>query len=125
MASQELSQSCGVKGLSELVRQGAAFHNSDLDAPTRKMIERLFVEGDLKLMTATSTLAMGVNLPATRVIFRSCTFGGRFLTPNDYRQMSGRAGRTSLCDRGDAVLIVASDAQLRQAEAMLAAQAER
>lgn len=79
--------------LVECVIRGIGFHHSGLSHIERRIVERGYRNGTLSLLTATSTLAAGVNLPSKRVIFRGINIGKSFLTCVDYKQMSGRAGR--------------------------------
>ncbi|KAJ1605818.1 SFII DNA helicase-like protein [Cryptosporidium canis] len=79
--------------LAECVIRGVGFHHSGLSHIERRIVERGYKNGTLSLLTATSTLAAGVNLPSKRVIFRGINIGRSFLTCVDYKQMSGRAGR--------------------------------
>ncbi|KAH8741450.1 mus308/POLQ like SFII DNA helicase [Cryptosporidium ryanae] len=81
------------KSLIECVKRGIGYHHSGLSNSERKIIEKGYRSGILSLLTATSTLAAGVNLPSKRVIFRGINIGKAFLTCVDYKQMSGRAGR--------------------------------
>jgi DNA polymerase theta len=92
---------CGA-GLCEVLERtiggGVAYHHSDLTTDERQIIEHHYREGDLRVLVATSTLAVGVNLPAGLVVFSSpyvssMQVGIQFLTPARYKQMSGRAGR--------------------------------
>ncbi|KAH8583031.1 DEXDc+HELICc [Cryptosporidium sp. chipmunk genotype I] len=80
--------------LIECVVRGIGFHHSGLSHVERRIVERGYRNGTLSLLAATSTLAAGVNLPSKRVIFRGINIGKSFLTCVDYKQMSGRAGRT-------------------------------
>jgi ATP-dependent RNA helicase DOB1 len=76
----------------------------------KETIEILFGEGLLKALFATETFAMGLNMPATTVVFTSSRkFDGknfREITSGEYIQMSGRAGRRGLDDKGLVILMV-------------------
>ncbi|XP_072480309.1 probable ATP-dependent RNA helicase DDX60 isoform X2 [Notamacropus eugenii] len=76
--------------LKSLVRRGIGYHHGSLDAKGRQFIEGLFRKGFLRVVTATSTLALGINMPCKSVVF---TQNSPFLDALNYRQMSGRAGR--------------------------------
>ncbi|KAK6590896.1 DEXDc+HELICc [Cryptosporidium xiaoi] len=81
------------ENLLECIKCGIGYHHSGLSNTERKIVEKGYRNGILSLLTATSTLAAGVNLPSKRVIFRGINIGKTFLTCVDYKQMSGRAGR--------------------------------
>ena len=85
--------------LRELVGRGVAFHHSGLLPVLKEVIELLFSGGFLKVMVATETFAVGLNMPTRTVIFTSlrkyaddCD-GLRLLRHDEYMQMAGRAGR--------------------------------
>ncbi|MCW4000283.1 MAG: DEAD/DEAH box helicase [Candidatus Bathyarchaeota archaeon] len=96
--------------LAELVRCGVAYHHAGLSGAHRKIIEDAFKERKIKVLTATPTLAWGVNLPARTVIiqdYRRFEAGlGNYPIPVlDYKQMAGRAGRPKYDKFGESVLI--------------------
>ena len=69
----------------------------------RDIVETCYRKGLVRVLTATSTLAAGVNLPARRVIFRQPRIGRDFIDGTRYRQMAGRAGRTGIDTKGESV----------------------
>jgi len=83
------------------------FYNSCLlyliQVEEREIIETCYRKGVVRVLTATSTLAAGVNLPARRVIFRQPRIGRDFIDGTRYRQMAGRAGRTGIDAKGESV----------------------
>ena len=100
--------------LAELVRNGAAFHHAGLGGGHRKIIEDAFREGKIKVLTATPTLAFGVNLPARMVIihdYRRYELGYGYypISVLEYKQMAGRAGRPKYDKVGEAILIAKTD----------------
>ena len=106
---QDEPTSIGYK-LSQCVEDGCAFHHAGLTNEQRKTIETNFKKGTLKVVTATPTLAAGINLPARRVIIRDLrrfdeNFGNIPIPVLEIKQMSGRAGRPQFDKEGEAVLI--------------------
>ncbi|CAB79987.1 putative protein [Arabidopsis thaliana] len=91
--------------LEETLPSGVAYHHAGLTVEEREIVETCYRKGLVRVLTATSTLAAGVNLPARRVIFRQPMIGRDFIDGTRYKQMSGRAGRTGIDTKGDSVLI--------------------
>ncbi len=97
-----------VISLTGLLPRGLAFHHAGLLPGLKVLVETLFARGSLRAVFATDTLALGVNLPARTVVVGSLSkFDGqemRLLTPNEYRQLTGRAGRRGMDLHGSAVI---------------------
>ncbi|KAM6401302.1 putative ATP-dependent RNA helicase DDX60 isoform 2-T2 [Pluvialis apricaria] len=70
--------------------RGIGYHHGSMAARERQVVEMLFRLGYIKVVTATSTLALGINMPCKSVVFAEDSV---FLDALHYRQMSGRAGR--------------------------------
>ena len=67
------------------IQVGVAFHHAGLSEEAKAAVEAAFLDGSLDVLCATSSLAVGVNLPARRVIFRSPYMGLDFLSVAKYR----------------------------------------
>uniref|UniRef100_A0A3B3ZEI6 Exosome RNA helicase MTR4 n=1 Tax=Periophthalmus magnuspinnatus TaxID=409849 RepID=A0A3B3ZEI6_9GOBI len=93
-----------------LLKKGIGIHHGGLLPILKETIEILFSEGLLKALFATETFAMGINMPARTVLFTSARkYDGkshRFITSGEYIQMSGRAGRRGMDDRGIVIFMV-------------------
>ena len=101
------------------VSKGAAFHHAGLSTEHRRMVERAFKSSKLKILTATPTLAAGVNLPARTVVIGNhrrfvAGYGMYPITVLEYKQMSGRAGRPQYDPYGEAILIAQSSEEQDQ-----------
>ncbi len=113
------------------VAKGASFHHAGLSTDHRRIVERAFKAGTLKILTATPTLAAGVNLPARTVVIGSykrfvAGYGMYPISVLEYKQMSGRAGRPQYDPYGEAILIASSsDEQDQLMENYILADPER
>ena len=92
----------------EMVQRGIGVHHGGLLPILKEMVEILFSRNLIKILFATETFAMGVNMPARSVVFNSIRKhdGVQFreLTPGEYTQMAGRAGRRGLDKVGTVIL---------------------
>ncbi|HEX6068060.1 MAG TPA: DEAD/DEAH box helicase, partial [Nitrososphaera sp.] len=100
--------------LAQLVAKGVAFHHAGLGPASRQIVEGSFKQGIVKLLTATPTLAAGVNLPARRVVVASILrydagYGGNApISVMEYKQLCGRAGRPKYDKAGEAIIVAES-----------------
>ncbi len=95
--------------LKSLVLRGIAFHHSGLIPILKEIVEILFQKGLVKILFATETFAVGVNMPTRSVVFteleKYTNKGKRFLNTAEYKQMSGRAGRRGIDTVGYSILL--------------------
>ncbi|KAF1564276.1 UNVERIFIED_CONTAM: putative ATP-dependent DNA helicase HFM1, partial [Eudyptes robustus] len=95
--------------LRDLLMYGVAYHHAGMEISDRKIIEGAFTVGDLPVLFTTSTLAVGVNLPAHLVVIKSTMHyvGGVFqeYSETDILQMIGRAGRPQFDTTATAVIM--------------------
>ncbi|HZZ97227.1 MAG TPA: DEAD/DEAH box helicase, partial [Jatrophihabitantaceae bacterium] len=91
------------------LRRGVAAHHAGLVPVFKETVEELFVQGLVKAVFATETLALGINMPARTVVLeRLSKFNGEThadLTPGEYTQLTGRAGRRGIDVEGHAVVL--------------------
>ena len=93
--------------------RGVVYHHSGLIPILKEIIEILYARGLIKLLFATETFAVGVNMPAKTVIFNDLqkydNNGLRYLRTDEYLQMSGRAGRRGLDKNGTVIILPTMD----------------
>lgn len=98
-----------VKMIQDCLERGIGIHHSGILPILKEIVEMCFQCGLVKLLFATETFAMGVNMPARTVIFDSTSkFDGkssRNLEPAEYTQMAGRAGRRGLDTTGTVIIL--------------------
>lgn len=106
------------KRLASCVAKGVAFHHAGLHGKQRELIETKFRTGEIQIICCTPTLAMGLDMPAFRSVIRDLkrfssgtSWGMADIPVLEYEQMSGRAGRPGMDDRGEAICIVKSDGE--------------
>ncbi len=98
----------GFRQFRAALMRGFAAHHAGMLPAFRHIVEKLFVNGLLKAVFATETLALGINMPARTVLLEKLTkFDGEGhveLTPGQYTQLTGRAGRRGIDILGNAVI---------------------
>src|SRR5690606_32082639 len=127
--SEEDKQLKQVTSILPLLKRGIAIHHSGLLPLLKEVIEILFQMSLIKCLFATETFSIGLNMPAKTVVFTSVRkFDGkdfRWITSGEYIQMSGRAGRRGLDDRGIVILMVDERMEPSVAKDMVKGQADK
>ena len=107
----ELQKIEGFHKLNSLLEKGVAFHHSGMLPILKEIVEVLFDKGFIKILFATETFAVGINMPTKTVVFTSyrkyddLSENMRMLRTSEYIQMAGRAGRRGKDDRGIVVYL--------------------
>lgn len=95
--------------LRELLGRGIAVHHGGLLPIVKELVELLFAQTLVKVLFATETFAMGLNLPTRTVVFSGYRkhdgHSFRNLLPGEYTQMAGRAGRRGLDTVGSVIIV--------------------
>lgn len=96
--------------LRRCLEKGVGFHHSGLVPLFKEIVEMLYEKNLVKVLFATETFAVGVNMPTRTVVFTALekfVSGGqsRFLYPFEYLQMAGRAGRRGIDTLGTAIIL--------------------
>lgn len=93
----------------EGLERGIAAHHAGMLPTFKEVVEELFVRGLVRAVFATETLALGINMPARTVVLERLTkFNGQTradITPGEYTQLTGRAGRRGIDVEGHAVVL--------------------
>lgn len=107
----ELQKIEGFHKLNSLLEKGVAFHHSGMLPILKEIVEVLFDKGFIKILFATETFAVGINMPTKTVVFTSyrkyddLSENMRMLRTSEYIQMAGRAGRRGKDDKGIVVYL--------------------
>ncbi|KAF5398215.1 ATP-dependent RNA helicase DOB1 [Paragonimus heterotremus] len=118
-----------VQILLPVLRRGVGIHHGGLLPILKEIVEILFGEGLIKVLYATETFAMGLNMPARTVLFTATRkFDGhnfRLISSGEYIQMSGRAGRRGKDDRGTVILMLDNRISSTEARQLLMGEPDR
>ena len=99
-----------IKSMLNLLKLGIGIHHGGMIPLIRECVELIFQSGLIKILFSTETFSMGLNMPAKTVVFTEIEkFDGnknRYLTGGEYIQMSGRAGRRGLDEKGIIIVIL-------------------
>ncbi len=99
-----------IQRLKHALSRGIAFHHAGLLPKAKELVELLFSEGIIKVLYATETFAVGINMPAKTVCFASLEkFDGinfRYINSKEYFQLAGRAGRRGIDKIGYAIAMI-------------------
>ncbi len=102
-------QALGYTTFLEALTRGIAAHHAGLLPTFKECVEEAFVKGLVKVVFATETLALGINMPARSVVLEKLVkFNGEThadITPGEYTQLTGRAGRRGIDVEGHAVVL--------------------
>eukprot|EP01053_Blabericola_migrator_P002032 Blabericola_migrator_1__2031@NODE_1554_length_4294_cov_81_630471_g1019_i0_p1_GENE_NODE_1554_length_4294_cov_81_630471_g1019_i0NODE_1554_length_4294_cov_81_630471_g1019_i0_p1_ORF_typecomplete_len1035_score206_49rRNA_procarch/PF13234_6/7_2e33DEAD/PF00270_29/7_4e26DEAD/PF00270_29/4_7e03DSHCT/PF08148_12/2_6e15Helicase_C/PF00271_31/7_6e12ResIII/PF04851_15/8_8e11ResIII/PF04851_15/7_7e02Flavi_DEAD/PF07652_14/1_6e10Flavi_DEAD/PF07652_14/6_6e03AAA_16/PF13191_6/0_015DUF3638/PF12340_8/0_022AAA_19/PF13245_6 len=102
-----------INAILPMLMRGIGIHHGGLLPMVKEITELLFQEMLIKVLFSTETFSMGINMPARTVIFSALSkWDGqknRMISPGEYIQMSGRAGRRGLDDRGLSIVMVKED----------------
>ena len=91
----------------QLLEKGIAIHHAGVMPILREMVELLYAKGYIKLLFATETFAIGLNMPTKTVVFTDCNkydgTSSRTFYSHEYTQMAGRAGRRGIDTVGNVI----------------------
>lgn len=107
---EEDLKTLGFYDFQEALAAGIAAHHAGMLPVFKETVEELFEAGLVKIVFATETLSLGINMPARSVVIEDLwKFQGErheLLTPGEYTQLTGRAGRRGIDELGHAVVVV-------------------
>jgi ATP-dependent RNA helicase HelY len=126
--SDEDLQALGFDWLSTALERGIAGHHAGMVPVLKEKVELLFVRGLVKVCFATETLALGINMPARTVVIEQLEkWNGQqheLLTPGQFTQLTGRAGRRGLDTVGHAVVAYQRDVDFQTAASLVGRRVE-
>jgi len=119
-----------LESMRTLWEAGCAYHHAGILPAAKEIVERLFTTGLIKILFCTETFSLGINMPASSVIFDELEkFNGVdfvYLSTRQYHQMAGRAGRRGLDKEGHVYsLIIPEATDPRELERIFYHQSER
>jgi len=98
------SENQGLSDIIPLLKKGIGYHHAGMLPTIKELVEKLFSSGLIRIVFATATFALGINMPAKSVILDELKkrFGRtyRLIPRRDFFQMGGRAGRRGIDDKG-------------------------
>ena len=104
---QEYLQLPEYHSMVQLLEKGIAIHHAGVMPILREMVELLYAKGYIKLLFATETFAIGLNMPTKTVVFTDCNkydgTSSRIFYSHEYTQMAGRAGRRGIDTVGNVI----------------------
>jgi ATP-dependent DNA helicase HFM1/MER3 len=118
-ATAQLANRTRVSRLQRVLLYGIAYHHAGMEVDDRRVVEKAFLNGNIKVLCSTSTLAMGVNLPAHLVVikgtkaWRGGDSGYQDLDQASLLQMIGRAGRPGFDTSGQAVIMTDNESKTK------------
>jgi len=84
----------------------AEYYHGGMEYRRRRMVEEKFMKQEIMCVVTTAALAAGVDFPASTVILESLAMGGDWLTPSEFQQICGRAGRKGMHDMGKVYMLI-------------------
>jgi ATP-dependent DNA helicase HFM1/MER3 len=110
----------------DCIAAGVAFHHAGVDHTDRQTIQQSYIDGNINIICCTSTLAVGINLPAHFVIIKNTVtwqqdIGSKELSDIEIMQMLGRAGRPQF-DRTAVAVIMTRTEKVQRYEKMVSGQ---
>jgi len=111
--------SASSEALRRCLEGGTAFHTANLGRDEKAVVEKAYrkMDGKVEVLTATTTVAAGINTPASTVIIAEHEFlgdDGRPFTVSEYKNMAGRAGRVGYNEKGRSIILAENSMQRRR-----------
>ena len=107
---ENISSMESVHTLKSTIKKGFGVHHAGILPKMKEIVEKLFAKGLIKVLFATETFAVGINMPAKTVVMNSIKkydgISTRYLSTKEYFQMAGRAGRRGIDTFGRVIVII-------------------